>query len=58
MTKSQKKLFKTIKRASQQQAFLKLLVSQQKKLGRYSHWGPAYLKKLKKKKVKVKITLT
>ncbi|WP_170330674.1 DUF1289 domain-containing protein [Ruegeria arenilitoris] len=57
MTKSQKKLFKSIKRLDQQEAFLQMLVCQQEQMGRYTHWGPAYLKKLKKKKAKLKITL-
>ena len=53
MTKSQKKLFKSIKKADQKEAFVQLLVCQQEKMGRYSHWAPAYAKKLKKKKAKV-----
>ncbi|KUJ81193.1 DUF1289 domain-containing protein [Ruegeria profundi] len=57
MTKSQKKLFKAIKRPDQQEAFVEMLVCQQKQMGRYTHWGPAYLKKLRKKKAKMKITL-
>ena len=58
MTKSQKKLFKSIKRPDQQEAFVQMLVGQQGSMGRYTHWPPAYLKKLKKKKAKVKFTLT
>lgn len=57
MTKDQKKLFKSIKRPNQQEAFVKLLVGQQEAMGRYKHWAPAYLKKLRKKKAKVDITL-
>ncbi|KIC41990.1 hypothetical protein RA27_00845 [Ruegeria sp. ANG-R] len=57
MTKSQKKLFKSIKRADHQEAFITMLMGQQSTMGRYTHWAPAYLKKLKKKKAKVKLTL-
>ncbi|WP_299082395.1 DUF1289 domain-containing protein [uncultured Ruegeria sp.] len=57
MSKSQKKLFKSIKRSDQQEAFVQMLICQQERMGRYTHWGPAYLKKLKKKKAKVKFTL-
>ncbi|MEM9106278.1 MAG: DUF1289 domain-containing protein [Pseudomonadota bacterium] len=57
MTKSQKKLFKSIKCPEQQEAFLKLLLGQQNSMGRYRHWVPAYLKKLGKKKTSVSILL-
>jgi hypothetical protein len=57
MSKSQKKLFKSIKRPDQQEAFVQMLICQQEEMGRYTHWGPAYLKKLKRKKAKVKFTL-
>ncbi|MEM7471480.1 MAG: DUF1289 domain-containing protein [Pseudomonadota bacterium] len=52
MTKAQKSLFKQLKKNEHRQGFLKMLVAQQGQLGGYSHWSPAYLKKLKKKKVK------
>ncbi|MEM6461321.1 MAG: DUF1289 domain-containing protein [Pseudomonadota bacterium] len=57
MTKSQKKLFKSIKCRDQQEGFVKMLMSQQDAMGRYRHWGPAYNKKLKKKKSRLSITL-
>lgn len=57
MTKSQKKLFKSIKRPDQQEGFVQMLTCQQQAMGRYKHWAPAYLKKLKKKKARVNIKL-
>ena len=57
MTKSQKKLFKSIKRADQQEAFVTMLMGQQKAMGRYTHWAPAYLKKAAKKKAKIRFSL-
>lgn len=50
MTKAQKKLYKSIKKPEQQEAFLLMLTCQQAQMSRYTHWGPAYLNKLKKKK--------
>lgn len=52
MTKAQKSLFKGLKKEKHQTAFLDMLRQQQDTLGHYTHWEPAYLKKLKKKKVK------
>ncbi|NRA99455.1 MAG: DUF1289 domain-containing protein [Rhodobacteraceae bacterium] len=49
MTKSQKKTFKALKKGEHQAAYVKLLMAQQENMGRYTHWGPAYAKKLKKK---------
>ncbi|SLN35883.1 DUF1289 domain-containing protein [Ruegeria meonggei] len=57
MTKSQKKLFKSIKKPDQQEGFVQMLTCQQDAMGRYKHWAPAYLKKLKKKKARVTIKL-
>ncbi|MEM1073734.1 MAG: DUF1289 domain-containing protein [Pseudomonadota bacterium] len=57
MTKSQKKLFKSIKQPDQQEAFVQMLVCQQESMGRYAHWAPAYQRKLKKKKAKVDLNL-
>ena len=57
MTKSQKKLFKSIKRPDQQEGFVQMLTCQQQAMGRYKHWAPAYLKKLKKKKARANIKL-
>ncbi|QQA43802.1 DUF1289 domain-containing protein [Pelagovum pacificum] len=49
MTKGQKKMFKSLKKPEFQEEFLRMLVHQQSDMGRYTHWTPAYLKKLKKK---------
>lgn len=57
MTKSQKKLFKSIKKPDQQEGFVQMLTCQQDAMGRYKHWAPAYLKKLRKKKARVNIKL-
>ena len=57
MTKPQKKLFKSIKKADQREAFVQMLVAQQKLMGRYTHWAPAYLKKLRKKSIKTTLLL-
>jgi len=58
MTKSQKKLFKSVKKPDQREGFVQLLVCQQAQMGRYTHWAPAYQKKLDKKKVRVNFPLT
>ncbi|MBM7067252.1 DUF1289 domain-containing protein [Actibacterium sp. 188UL27-1] len=52
MTKPQKSLFKKLKTNKHRDAFVAMLVAQQKNLGRYSHWTPVYLRKCLKKKVK------
>jgi len=52
MTKDQKKMFKSLKSARHQAAFVEMLVGQQRSMGRYTHWTAAYLKKCRKKKVK------
>ncbi|MEM6889212.1 MAG: DUF1289 domain-containing protein [Pseudomonadota bacterium] len=52
MTKSQKSLFKKLKSEKHREGFVEMLVSQQKILGRYTHWTPAYLRKCIKKKAK------
>lgn len=52
MTKAQKSLFKQLKKDSHRQGFVAMLVAQQKMMGRYSHWVPAYMRKCLKKKVK------
>lgn len=49
MTKDQKKLFKSLKKRSLQDAFVTMLVHQQNDLGHYLHWREAYLKKVRKK---------
>lgn len=52
MTKDQKKAFKALKKAQHQDAFLKLIMTQQQAMGKYTHWFRAYAKKCKKKGVK------
>ncbi|SMX30833.1 DUF1289 domain-containing protein [Octadecabacter ascidiaceicola] len=52
MTKAQKSLFKELKKNKSRDAFIEMLLEQQKRLGKYGHWSPGYLKKCKKKKVK------
>ncbi|SEN54390.1 hypothetical protein SAMN04488003_12054 [Loktanella fryxellensis] len=52
MTKTQKKMFKTLRKPDHQAAFVTLLRHQQTVLGRYRHWLPAYLRKCAKKNVK------
>ncbi len=52
MTKAQKSLFKQLKRDKHREAFVEMLIGQQSKLGKYSHWAPKYLRKCLKKKVK------
>lgn len=49
MTKSQKKIFKGLKKTDERDAFVQMLVHQQNDLGRYSHWAPAYARKCMKK---------
>ena len=52
MTKSQKSLFKQLKQNKHRDAFVEMLLSQQIRMGKYTHWTPQYLKKCKKKDVK------
>ncbi|MEO9821226.1 MAG: DUF1289 domain-containing protein [Paracoccaceae bacterium] len=52
MTKAQKSLFKELKKDKHRVAFVEMLVGQQSRLGKYSHWLPQYLRKCIKKKVK------
>lgn len=51
MTKAQKTLFKSLKKDAYREAFVEMLTAQQDQLGKYRHWQPGYLKKLKKKNV-------
>ncbi|MEO0945094.1 MAG: DUF1289 domain-containing protein [Pseudomonadota bacterium] len=52
MTKAQKSLFKQLKKNKHRDAFIEMLIGQQSRLGKYSHWAPKYLRKCLKKKVK------
>lgn len=51
MTKAQKSLFKGLKKNDHRTAFVEMLTAQQMQMGKYGHWTPAYLKKLKKRKI-------
>ncbi len=52
MTKPQKSMFKKLKKASHQHAFVDMLVHQQNDLGKYSHWTEAYRRRCAKKGAK------
>ncbi len=52
MTKPQKSMYKSLKKEAHRAAFVQMLVAQQKALGRYTHWAPAYLRKCLKKKAR------
>ena len=52
MTKTQKSLFKSLKKNKHREAFLEMLIGQQSKLGKYQHWAPQYLRKCFNKNVK------
>ncbi|MEM6635239.1 MAG: DUF1289 domain-containing protein [Pseudomonadota bacterium] len=52
MTKPQKKLFKSLKNNDQRAAFVEMLQHQQRDLGKFGHWHPAYDRKCLKKGVK------
>ena len=52
MTKAQKSMFKQLKKDKHREAFVQMLVGQQSRLGKYSHWAGQYLRKCAKKKVK------
>lgn len=52
MTKAQKSMFKQLKKDKHREAFVEMLVGQQSRLGKYTHWTPRYLRKCLKKKVK------
>jgi len=51
MTKAQKSMFKRLKKNRQREAFVDMLVAQQRMMGKYRHWAPKYLRKCKKQKV-------
>jgi len=55
MTKPQKKMFKALKKTKHREAFLAMLLAQQKVLGRFSAWLPAYRRKCARKKVKPRL---
>ncbi|MEM8970514.1 MAG: DUF1289 domain-containing protein [Pseudomonadota bacterium] len=49
MTRSQKKTFKKLKKKKKRREFIKKLVEQQTRLGKYDAWAGAYLLKCSKK---------
>lgn len=49
MTKSQKKMWKGLKKKSAQAAFLDFLRNQQEAMGKYGHWLRAYMRRAEKK---------
>lgn len=51
MTKAQKSMFKALKKDTHRAGFVKMLTAQQDRLGQYTHWDPAYRKKLAKRKI-------
>ncbi|MCK0097315.1 DUF1289 domain-containing protein [Yoonia sp. F2084L] len=53
MTKTQKSMFKSLKKDSHRAAFVDMLMAQQAHLGKYGGWQMAYARKCKKKGVKV-----
>ncbi len=55
MTKTQKKLFKTLKKDAHREAFVEMLMAQQEVMGRYRHWAVAYDKKCRKKKARLRV---
>ena len=55
MTKPQKSLFKKLKKAVHQYAFVDMLLHQQTGLGKYTHWRDAYRRRCEKKGVKAPI---
>ncbi|WP_299855182.1 DUF1289 domain-containing protein [uncultured Roseobacter sp.] len=50
MTKTQKSMFKALKKDSHRTAFVQMLTAQQDQLGAFKHWQKAYRKKLTKRK--------
>ncbi|MCG3266872.1 DUF1289 domain-containing protein [Yoonia sp. I 8.24] len=52
MTKSQKSIFKGLKKDSRRAGFVTMLMTQQDAMGKYDGWRIAYAKKCKKKGAK------
>ena len=49
MTKTQKRVFKALKKDAQRRALVDLVVAQQTVMGRYSHWVEAYAGRCRKR---------
>ncbi len=54
MTKTQKSMFKKLKKEKYRAAFVEMLLAQQEVMGKYTHWAPQYEQKCAKKKAKQK----
>ena len=52
MTKAQKSMFKKLKKDAHRQAFVEMLIAQQKVMGKYGGWAQAYAKRCAKKGAK------
>ena len=57
MTKVQKKMFKSLKKNEQRDAFIALLTDQQTAMGKYGAWGPAYVARARKKGARTPLSL-
>lgn len=57
MTKAQKSMYKSLKKDKHRAVFVEMLIEQQKRMGRYLHWAPAYLRRCTKKKTKPLVDL-
>ncbi|MEL6314795.1 MAG: DUF1289 domain-containing protein [Pseudomonadota bacterium] len=53
MTKTQKKLFKSLKKEEHRAAFLEMLIAQQLYMGKYPAWPDMYARRCAKKGVSV-----
>lgn len=49
MTKSQKEMFKSLRKERHRRAFIQMLMAQQELMGKYTHWLRAYARRLRKK---------
>lgn len=52
MTKSQKRMFKALKKPEHQATFIAFVRLQQDAMSKYRHWEPAFAKKCAKKGVR------
>ncbi|MEM7598714.1 MAG: DUF1289 domain-containing protein [Pseudomonadota bacterium] len=57
MTKAQKQLFKELKQNKHRTAFIEMLVTQQRHMGKYPAWFEMYAKRCAKKDVPVPKTI-
>ena len=54
MTKSQKRIYKKLKNLEKKKKYIKLILKQQKDLGKFKHWEKIYQKKCEKKNISFK----